>query len=774
MSLQKFVFQPGINKEVTDYANKGGYYNCDKVRFRFGFPEKIGGWVNYSSGNTFYGVPRSLNVWTTSASETLLSFGTNQKYYVEYNGVYNDITPVNTSTTLTSIGPFSTTAGSQLVNISATANGISVGTFMTFTGSTVVGGSGVTISGSYEVVAAPDPNTLSISVSTPAATTVANQGGTLPVTFNINAGSAGNSATTSGWGIGPYGNGGWGQAVASSPVFNAQAVVCSQSNNGDDLMFAYRGGKIYYWVKNTAAFTPAVPLATYATTQTKTTKTATFSAGVSTITISDALLVNAGALITGTGIPAGTYVGTSYQNGTSVPLTTLLGSPVLTTAGNDTNGYSFSYSTTAVPAQTYQVLTSDINQFTVAIGSTPYGGTTFAPMLVRWSDQTTPSEWVPETTNQSGQQPLSRGSYLVCGRSTRQEILIWSNSALYSMQYVGAPQVFGFFLLMDNISIVSPNAAITVNNVTYWMGRDKFYMYSGQVQTLPSTLRTFVFRNLNQNQAFQVVCGHNPSFNEIWWMYPSSGSNFNDSYVIFNYQENVWSYGTMTRSAWLSNSIKQSPIAAFAVQNSYLSAAIGATDTSISLINALTYPNAGTVTIDSETVSYTGNTGYTLTGCIRGVSSVAATHAQYAPVNYYVPNQLLYHESGTDDLSVPNNTMPISAYVESSDVDIGDGHTFSFVSRILPDVTFNGSTSATPSVTLTVKPRMDSGSAYTPNVDSPVVVESVSYPVEVYTGSVYTRVRGRQVAFRIESNTIGTAWQMGAMRFDIRPDGRRG
>jgi len=366
-----------------------------------------------------------------------------------------------------------------------------------------------------------------------------------------------------------------------------------------------------------------------------------------------------------------------------------------------------------VPNNVLQVLTAPIQQFVICMGSNPYQSgapnTTFNPLLVRWSDQANEYQWVPEVTNQSGEFALSNGSEIIGARTTRQEILIWTDTALYSMQYLGAPYVWGFQILMDNLSIMSPNAMITVNNVTYWMGRDKFYMYSGRVETLPCTIRQYIFQDINLDQNFQIFAGSNEGYNEVWWFYVSNdteGSTAIDKYVIFNYLDQVWYFGSMARTAWLDSSLQPHPIAA----------------------------------------------------------------------DYN--RRLLYHESGVNDNSTAA-TLPIGAYIQSSDFDIGDGHNFGFVWRILPDLNFNGSNVNAPSVTMTVKPRVNSGTAYGA-ADNPLVQSSNVYSntqnfynIQEFTGQVYTRIRGRQMAFRIESTTVGVAWQLGAPRIDIRPDGRR-
>jgi hypothetical protein len=373
----------------------------------------------------------------------------------------------------------------------------------------------------------------------------------------------------------------------------------------------------------------------------------------------------------------------------------------------DLEGFDGDY----VPNQTNQIISSAIQRFVIAMGSNSYlsgdPDTPFDPMLVRWSDQENPYQWVPEVTNQAGEFSLSSGSFIMTAKATRQEILIWTDSCLYSMQYLGAPYVWGFNILMDNISIMSPNAAITINNVTYWMGTDKFYMYSGRVETLPCALRQYIFEDINKDQSFQVFAGGNEGYNEVWWFYVSQSSQGTtvDKYVIYNYLDQVWYYGSMARTAWLDSGIRQFPMAA----------------------------------------------------------------------DYN--SRILYHESSVDD-NAGLTSVPIAAYVQSSDFDIGDGHNFGFVWRILPDVNFNGSNVNNPSVTMTVKPRQNAGAPYGAANNPRVTSEDNystrnTYNIQEFTGQVYTRIRGRQMSFRIESDGLGVAWQLGSPRIDIRNDGRR-
>ena len=365
-------------------------------------------------------------------------------------------------------------------------------------------------------------------------------------------------------------------------------------------------------------------------------------------------------------------------------------------------------------------------------------------------------------------------------RSTRQEILVWTDSCLYSMQYIGAPYVWGFQVLMDNISVMSPNSMITVNNVTYWMGKDRFYMYNGTVSTLPCTLKQYIFDDINQDQAYQVTCGSNEGFNEVWWFYVSEDTSATivDKYVVYNYLEQVWYYGTMNRSAWYQTGTVQFPIAATQATTALVTGSISGnvlTVTSVT-VGALAVGQviSGTGIALNTTISALGTgSGGSGTYTVSIGQSVSSTTISSTNGN----SILLYQENGTDDLST-SATLPIYAYIQSSDFDIGDGQTFGFIWRILPDINFNSSTGNNPSVIMTVYPRQNSGSPYT-SADSPSVISSQnfaiapSYTVNQFTGQVYTRVRGRQMAFRVESNTVGTGWQLGAVRVDVRSDGRR-
>ena len=705
MPLQKLQFRPGLNREGTDYSNEGGWYDGDKIRFRSGFPEKIGGWTQVSSLQ-FNGVARSIWVWLDGDAGTgnvYTGVGTSSKYYI-YNGLYNDITPIIQTDTITAVaGTIATVNNSNVVTITDSSYNPSVGDFVLITSTVSVNGVLFT-GGEYEVKTVPSSTTFTVLFGSNATGTGSNTGGTVTLQYEYPTGSNTYSIGT-GWGSGPWGRGTWGSSYSSG--VKQQLRLWSNDNYGSDLVIAPRGGPVFYWADSTGVSVRAQYLSSVANSTTALTDNSTFAGSATSITVSSTAAPNIFPymVITGTNLPANTKVDSTYITGsTTVPITT-------TTTGASAGTYSFSYAGSFVPVSTFQVITSAIQEFVICFGANSYSpnnaATTFNSMLVRWSDQANAYQWVPQLTNQSGEYLLTNGSYIMGARATRQEILVWTDSCLYSMQYLGAPYVWGFQVLMDNISIMSPNSMITVNNVTYWMGRDRFYMYSGVVQTLPCSLRQYIFADINQNQSYQVFAGANEAYNEIWWFYvsESSGGTSVDKYVIYNYLDRVWYYGTMARSAWLQTGTQPYPIAA----------------------------------------DYNG--------------------------------RLLYHENGCDDQST-SSPQPIDAYVQSSDFDIGDGNIFGFVWRVLPDVNFIGSTTNQPSVTMTVKPRENSGTPYG-QADNPQVQSSQNYltlpeyTIQEFTGQVYTRLRGRQMAFRIESTGLGVAWQLGSPRIDIRPDGRR-
>lgn len=814
MALQKIQLRPGLNREGTDYSNEGGYYDGNKIRFRSGFPEKLGGWAKLST-NYFLGVARSLWNWATLGGANLLGIGTNLKYYIENGGTYSDITPiVETSTYINAVSTGFTTLAANINATSTTISLISSANFPVQNGiikinsevifynslsanvalncvrgfantnaathtaganiasaffswydsnndanngdfvilsncnlASVGGISNSVINGEHQVfkytsggdfalASTADNSLANISFPTSAVANVAN----VTVQYEYPVGLAIYSVGD-GWGAGP-----WGGSTSSTRA--SLGANPFQVTSGSNLVTVTQTA--HGMANNTyVVFAGATAIANVAATALNSTYQISGAA-----TNSYQITLNGFTANTST-TGGGSSVGVTEQTGTrgwSDPFAAGVGvgqqlrlwsndnygqdliiaprdgqifyweaangtgtrAKLLADLANVAVGGSGSW----VPVKTNTIISSAIQRFVIAFGSNSYdinsSTTPFDPMIVRWSDQENALQWVPSVTNQAGEFRLSNGSYIVTAKATRQEILVWTDSAIYSMQYLGPPYVWGFNILMDNISIMSPNCAITINNVTYWMGTDKFYMYSGRVQTLPCALRQFIFTNINKDQSFQVTCGGNEGFNEVWWFFCSLNSTVIDTYVIYNYVDQVWYYGYMNRTSWLDSGIRQNPMGAFILGQDSVNNPIG---------------------------------------------------------------RIVYHEIGTDDNS-GLSAIPIVSYVQSSDFDIGDGHNFGYVWRMLPDVNFNGSNANQPYVTMTLLPRQNSGTQYGAT-DAPTVQSTQNYNVlpeytiQQFTGQIYTRLRGRQMAFRIGSDSLGVAWQLGSPRIDIRPDGRR-
>jgi hypothetical protein len=879
MPLQKLQFRPGLNREGTDYANEGGWYDGDKIRFRSGFPEKIGGWVRLAN-NTFVGVCRSLWNWVDLNSNNYIGIGTSKKYYIEKGSSFYDVTPLllnssnNTTTTLTS-NPFSATNGSAIVTITDTVSQIdaNIGDYVILTSTTTVGG--LTINGEYAISSIVDTNKFQITANSNA-TSSGTGGGTVTIQYQYPIGND-VFTTYNGWGAGSWApttptllaNNPFSMTAGSAVVtvtqiahgylyaavsltIGAQYKIVSvgstdftaigASSNAVGTVFTATGvgtgsgSASIVWVAFSGATgltdvpviygfsgTVAIPTTalgvglyghpadsisasflnstfelTYVDANTYTVtiqKTATYgmTGGGSSVTVYPEYGIRPWGSAAAIGIGQQLRLWSNDNYGQDLVIAPRGGGIYYWAA---VSGVSIraqllaSLSTAAgyagqfVPNATFQVIASSIQRFVIAFGANSYlssnSETEFDPMLVRWSDQENPYEWVPEITNQSGEFRLSNGSYIVGARTTRQEILVWTNSAIYSMQYLGAPYVWGFQILMDNITIISPNAMVTVNNVTYWMGVEKFYMYSGRVETLPCSLRQYIFEDIDQNQSFEVTSGANEAYNEVWWFYVgsnSAGYQIN-KYVIYNYLDRVWYYGNMSRTAWLQTGIQQYPIAANYLNNAVFTGSISGTTLTVTnlssgVINLDTTLTGTGVAAGTQIIGYGTGTGEAGTYNLNAAQTVSPT--TLTAIGGY--GYLLYHENGVDDVS-GLTPRAIDSYVQSSDFDIGDGHNFGFVWRILPDVNFNGSNVNNPQVTMTVRPRQNSGTPYGTS-DNPAVVSannygaSSIYNVQEFTGQVYTRLRGRQMAFRIESANIGTTWQLGSPRIDIRPDGRR-
>jgi hypothetical protein len=553
MPLRKILFKSGVNKENTRYTNENGWYISEKVRFRQGTPEKIGGWQRIS-GQSFLGICRSLWNWVTLSFDNLLAVGTNLKFYIERGGNYYDITPIRETATLTD--PFSTTINQTTVVVTDNTHGAATGDFVTFSGASAVGG--LTLNGNYQITVT-GTNTYTITASAQASST-ATGGGTVTAKYEIPVGPAIQGAVT-GWGAGGWGMGTWGFGVTGT---EALRLWVSQ-NWGEDLVFAYRSGPIYYWDATNGVTTRGVALNTIG-------GTCSFTAtSPTTVTFDETILSENTAVkfAATSSMPSGVTAGTTYYLRNVIGASAnISASPTgaLVNAASTGSGVYIS-DLVDVPSAVNTMIVSDTFRFLLAFGTTEYGSSTLDPMLIRWSNQESLTDWVPASANQAGSLRLSHGSKIVTVVQTRQEIVVFTDASLYSLQYLGPPLVWGTQLLGDNISIIAPNAAIVASGIVYWMGVDKFYKYDGRVQTMRCDLRRHIFSNINPSQVDQVFAGTNEGFNEVWWFYPSRNSTVIDQYVVYNYAEDIWYYGTMGRTAWSDSGLRAYPQAATYVNN---------------------------------------------------------------------------------------------------------------------------------------------------------------------------------------------------------------
>ena len=641
MPLQKLQFKPGVNRETTSYSNEGGWFDVDKVRFRFGTPEKIGGWERLS-GKSFLGTCRALHPFVALDGTSYIGVGTHLKYYINEGGAYADITPIRETTAAGDV-TFAATNGSSTITVTDNNHGAQENDFVTFSGAVSLGGqitadvlnqeyqiARVENSNTYEIVAR-EVNTLANITIDGAYTPVpvvadgsdtGNGGASVVGTYQVQTGLDTTVAGT-GWGAGTWSRGTWGSG-ASLTAIGDTLRIWSHDNFGEDLIINIRNGGIYYWDKSTSS----APFAR------------------------------------------------------AVALSSLAGADATT------------------PTIAKQVMISDRDRHVIVFGCDPENDIgTQDPLLIRFSDQENPLVWAASATNTAGDLRIGTGSEIITALETRQQILVFTDVSLHAMQYLGPPFTFGINEISANVTIAGPLAAIAVDDLVFWMGEQEFYMYTGQVQKLPCSVRSYVFNDFNVSQQEKVTCGVNSAYSEIWWFYPSADSDNINRYVVYNYQEQVWYYGVLDRSVWIDRGINQYPIAA---------------------------------ALD----------GY-----------------------------LYFHEFGTDDGSV-NPPAAIDSYIESSQMSIGAGDNFVFLSRLIPDVTFNGSTGPSPSVDFTLETRNWPGADYT-STNTSAVTRSATVPVEQFTNEVNIRLRGRSFAFKIASDETGVGWRLGTPRVDMRPDGRR-
>ena len=628
MPLKKLLPAPGLNRENSRYTNEGRWYSCDKIRFRQGSPEKIGGWSQVLNAQ-FLGLCRSLWAWASLSGARYVGLGTHLKYYIALanGGSYNDVTPIRDTVSLTN--PFSTTNGSPTVTVADVAHGAITGDFVTYSGATAVGG--LTLNGEYQITVLT-ADSYTITASSNATSTAGPGGGTVTAAYQINTGDA-IQTTLSGWGGGGWDLGTWGNGATSTTAIR----IWNHYNFGEDLIFGPKDGPMYYW-DQTAGLT---------------------SRGVA--------------------------------------LTSLAGA-------------------SDVPTVQTLLMVSDTSRFVLAFGCNDYGSSTQDTMLIRWSDQESAVNWTPAATNQAGSLRLSHGSAIEAVAQVRQEILVWTDTALYSLQYLGPPVVWGSQILADNVSIVSDRAWGTAAGVTYWMGNEKFYMYDGRVQALSCDVRQYVFSDFNFNQSQQVFAGTNEQFGEIWWFYCSANSTTVDRYVIFNYMEKVWYYGTMARTSWIDTSVSNTVPMACDYNSRLIYQETGLDDNA----TTTTLPIEAYVTSAEFDIDDGHNFGFV----------------------WRVLPDVNFTGSTADNPTMNLTLLPLQ--------NSGSGYTRGVdpVASVTSDMSVAGE-NAFP------------------------VIRSATVPVEKFTGQVNIRVRGRQMSIKASSDQIGVQWQLGSCRLDVRPDGRK-
>ena len=631
MPLTKLQFKPGINKENTSYSNEGGWRDSDKIRFRFGVPEKIGGLIK-NTNETFLGTCRALKTWVTLAGLQLIGAGTHLKYYINRGGSYNDITPLRSTTAAGDVTFARVGVGDATITVTDTNHGAVQNDFVTFSGAASLGGNiiAAVLNQEYQIASITDANTYTIEAKdtdgdavTAASGDTGNGGSSTVGKYQINVGLD-STVFGTGWGTGTWGRSTWGSD--GERTLSDIMRLWSHDNFGEDLLINPRDGSIYYW--DSSADT--------------------------------------------------------------------LGSSRATEL-KDVSGAD---STTPTVAKQVMV---DPNVHVIVFGCDPESAIgTQDPLLIRFSDQGTVTTWQSLATNSAGDLRITSGSEIVQAVKTRQQIIVFTDVSLHTLQFLGPPFTFGLNLVSENITIMGPNAAKSVDDFVFWMGAEDFYAYDGRIQKIPCTVQSYVFDDFNLEQKEKVFAALNSSFNEIWWFYPSSDATEIDRYVIYNYAEKSWAVGTLSRTAWIDRGIFDYPLVT-----------------------------------DSNGVLYA-------------------------------------HENGLNDGSTSPSSA-INAHIESSQIDIGDGENFLFLDRLIPDITFNGSTDSSPAATFTLKTRNFPGGNYLQSDDSSVEqsVAETSTVVEQFTDQAFVRLRGRSFALKVASSQTGIQWRLGTPRVQIRPDGRR-
>jgi len=713
MPIKTLKFKPGIVKDVTPYANEGGYVDGDKIRFRFGFPEKIGGWVKFSP-NSYQGTARRLHNWVGLDGSDFLGVGSHLKYYIEEGQTFNDITPIRTTTSAGDV-TFSATNGSSIVTVTDAGHSAIVNDFVTFSDAASLGGNvtAAILNAEHQITRFVSSSQYEITVSVTASSSDSGNGGGSTVgTYQINTGLD-NTVGGTGFGAGQYGgttSGALSTTINEGGTFTDSDTTLTVTSgtgiaNNDFILIDEEILKVTNVATNDLTVTRA-------------------QNGTTAATHADGATV---FLIEGNASSADDFVGWGDAASVTVPGAQIrtwshdnFGEDLIInprdnglfywdkTDGTSSRAVELSATSTfsgekSVPTIAKQVLVSDVDRHVIAFGcdavnsssSAAQGNGVQDPLLIRFSSQENPVDWFPTATNTAGDLRLGAGSTFVQAVETKREILVYTDKSLHSMRFIGPPFTFGITQIASNITIMSPSAAIATEDVVYWMGIDNFYVHAGQTAQLPCTVKDEVFTNFNLEEKDKVVAGINSEFGEVWWFYPSASSSENDKYVIWNYVEKVWYFGSLVRTAWLDRGIRNFPIAA------------------------------------------------------------STPH-------------LFNHESGFDD-----DTSAMTAFIETAPMDIGDGDKFVSLKRVIPDLTFTGSvTGSSPNATFTVKARDFPGSDFD-QTGTGTTSRTATSPVEQFTEKLDYRIRGRSFAIRLDSSALGCKFKMGTPRVDIREDGRR-
>jgi len=793
MAFMKIAPKPGLFTDGTRYSAEGTWYDSDKVRFRKGFAEKIGGWTKYVL-STYLGTARKLHDWVTDSGDKYVGVGTNLKLYVNLGGLYYDITPTRTTITL-GTDKITTVDETSVVTVDTTsAHGAVKGDYVTIAGATAVGGIGTgALNTTHRIVALGDPSDASadskfrVVCSTQATSGASGGGGSVTAAFQINTG-LNTYVSASGWSADPWGSGTWGSGAGIGQA--NQLRLWSMANFGDDMLANVRQGNIYYWDASVGTGTAATALSDVTRrTVTLSTDPVTTASGGTIVTIIDkgGHGATAGDTVTISGVSGAIGGISAARLNVEMTVASVTNKATFTAdigganaSGTATGGGSavvatYKAGTYYTPTAATQVMMSDVARHVIAFGCNEIGGTTINPLLVRWSSSEAAGVWQPLSTNSAGGQELAACSEIVGAMMTRQETLIWTDCGIVSMRYIGSPFYFSFTETAKGMSMVSPNAAVNAGGTVYFMDRGAFYTYTGTAQRLTCPVLSTVFDDFDDSQSYKVVSGSNTDFSEVMWFYPSeSGNGEIDKYVIFNYAENVWYTGTLVRGSWSHAGTKTYPLAS-SIREDTLSANPITTNTNATSNVSIYSPSHGlaaddeviwdgvstvgglsTVVLNNQhtVVSVTDSDNYVITIA----DTATATTGGGSSVKQIRPNLLYSHENGHDD-----DGSAMTAYIETGDMDMGEGDQFWFLHRMIPDVQFRDAQS-TDEVTISINGHNYPGEAQS-SVASAAVTPS--------TGEAFIRARARQMSMKVQSTGLGYGWRVGYVRLDGRTDGRR-